>query len=122
MLQAIYGHVKSALLWPELHAKKLKGMGFKVNPHERCVSNKEMSGKQWTVAWCVDDNKLSHVDPKIFIEILEVIIWHFGYLVISRGNEHDSLGMTVIIDVNNKNLTITMREKLKKLSKWSVNY
>ena len=46
VLRAIYGCIESALLWYELYVKTLKGMGFKLNPYDRCVANKMIKGKQ----------------------------------------------------------------------------
>ena len=43
----------------------------------------------------VDDKKLSHVNPNVVTYILEEIKKHFGELVISRGDEHDFLGMKI---------------------------
>ena len=98
ILREIYGCIESALLWYELYAKTLKGMGFKLNPYDRCVANKIIDGKQCTIAWYVDDNKISHVDPKVVTSVLEAVKEHFGELVISRGNEHDLLGMKITLD------------------------
>ncbi|KAG7358201.1 hypothetical protein IV203_014788 [Nitzschia inconspicua] len=55
-LKALYGCVKSALLWCK---------GFELNPYDPCVTNKMFNGKQCTAAWYVDDNEISHVDPKL---------------------------------------------------------
>ena len=69
ILRAIYGCIESALLWYELYAKTLKGMNFKLNPYDRCVANKMINGKQYTIVWYVDDNKISHVDPKVVTSV-----------------------------------------------------
>jgi hypothetical protein len=37
-------------------------MGFRFNPHDPCVAKSQIKGKQCTVAWYVDDNKISHMD------------------------------------------------------------
>ena len=113
VLRAIYGCIESALLWYELYVKTLKGMGFVLNPYDRCVANKEINGKQCTIAWYVDDNKISHMDPKVVTEILDAIKGHFGELVISRGNEHDLLGMKIKINRKHKTVTIDTREQLQ---------
>ena len=112
ILRAIYGCIESALLWYELYAKTLKGMGFKLNPYDRCVANKMINGKQCTIAWYVDDNKISHVDPKVVTSVLEAVKEHFGELVISRGNEHDLLGMKITLDRKNRNIIIDMEDQL----------
>ena len=88
-------------------------MGFKLNPYDRCVANKTINGKQCTIAWYVDDNKLSHADPEVVSEVLREIKTHFGDLVVSRGDKHDLLGMTIEIDRVNKNVIIDMREQIQ---------
>ena len=62
--KALYGCVKSALLWYDLFTGTLQEMGFELNPYDTCVANKVIDGKQCTIAWYVDDNKISHVQPK----------------------------------------------------------
>ena len=64
-------------------------MVFVINPYDQCVANKMINGKQCTIVWYIYDNKLSHFNTDIVIEILEEIKNHFGELVISRGDEHD---------------------------------
>mmetsp|Transcript_42936 Transcript_42936/g.62916 ORF Transcript_42936/g.62916 Transcript_42936/m.62916 type:complete len:134 (-) Transcript_42936:472-873(-) len=56
-----------------------------------------INGKQCTITWYVDNNKLSHVDSKVVDEVLKMVKGHFGELVISRGKEHDLLGMKIKI-------------------------
>ena len=50
LLKALYGCVKSALLWYELFSTTLKDMGFELNPYDECVANKTIDGKQCTIA------------------------------------------------------------------------
>jgi hypothetical protein len=95
ILRAIYGCIESALLWYNLYATTLKDMGFVINSYDKCVANKIINGKQCTIVWYVDDNKVSHVDPAVVTEILEKIKGHFGDIVISRGKEHEFLGMNI---------------------------
>ena len=113
VLRAIYGCIESALLWYELYVKILKGMGFKLNEYDRCVANKMIDGKQCTIAWYVDDNKLSHEDPQVVTDVLNAVKEHFGELVISRGDEHDLLGMKIKMNRADKTVTIDMRDQLK---------
>ena len=47
--KAIYGCLKSALLFYENLVGDLEAYGFKVNPYNPCVSNKMIGGKQLTV-------------------------------------------------------------------------
>jgi Reverse transcriptase (RNA-dependent DNA polymerase) len=65
LLKALYGCIKSALLWYRMLAKTLTRLGFKLNPYDPCVANKMINGKQCTICWYVDDLKISHVDPQV---------------------------------------------------------
>ena len=68
-------------------------MGFKLNPYDKCVANKVINGKQCTIAFYVDDNKISHEDPEVVTYIIEQIEKKFGKLVVSRGKKHNFLGV-----------------------------
>ena len=67
--KALYGCVQSAPLWYELFSSTLKDLGFELNPYDACVANKMIDGKQCTIAWYVDDMKISHVDPNVVTNI-----------------------------------------------------
>ena len=113
ILQAIYGCIESALLWYNFYVETLEKMGFKVNSSDRCVANKMINGKQCTITWHVDDNKLSHVDPKVVDSVLKEVSKHFGDLVITRGNEHDLLGMKIKIR-KDKKVELSMKPTIQK--------
>ena len=83
VLRAIYGAIQSALLWYELYATTLMNMGFEINPYDKCVANKMINGKQCTMSWYVDDNKLSHDDSRVVDDILNTISKKFGDLTIT---------------------------------------
>ena len=93
VLQAIYGCIESALLWYNFYVDVLKKEGFELNPYDRCVANKMVNGKQCTLVWYVDDNKISHEDPKIVDKMIEKINEYFGKVTVSRGKEHHFLGI-----------------------------
>jgi hypothetical protein len=73
LLKALYGCVRSALLWYELFVSTLQEMGFTLNPYDLCVANKIINGKQCTIVWYVDDNKISHVDPNVVTDVITQI-------------------------------------------------
>jgi hypothetical protein len=83
LIKAIYGCVKSALLWYELFTKSLQGMGFVLNPYDPCITQ-----AQCTVAWYVDDNKISHINPAVVTSVIERIEAQFGKMTVMRGREH----------------------------------
>ena len=71
LVKAIYECVKSALLWYDLFHNTLKEMGFALNSYDSCIANCTINGKQCTIAWYVDDNKISHMDPDVVTSIIE---------------------------------------------------
>ena len=93
ILKALHGMIESALLWHRLYTEVLEKEGFELNPYDRCVANKVINGKQCTLAWYVDDNILSHSDPKVVDQILRTIESYFLGLVIERGRKLNYLGM-----------------------------
>jgi hypothetical protein len=64
MQKAIYGLLRSALLFNKNLLADLESIGFKLNPYDPCVANKDMNGTQMMVCWHVDDLKVSHMDPR----------------------------------------------------------
>ena len=111
VLRALYGCIESALLWYELFSITLIKLGFEINPYDRCIANKMINGKQCTIAWYVDDNKVSHEDPKVVTDIIEEIKKHFGDLKVNRGNIHDFLGMKIKIN-GNKTISLDMKDQI----------
>jgi hypothetical protein len=112
LLKALYGCVKSALLWYELFAGTLTEMGFQLNPYDTCVANKTINGKQCTIVWYVDDNKISHVDCRVVTKIIKRIEKRFGKMTVTRGNKHVFLGMHVEYN-ENSTASIGMEEHLQ---------
>ena len=96
LYKALYGCVKSALLWYEMFTEHLKEMGFEVNPYDMCVANAMIGGKQCTITWYVDDTKISHKDPKVVDSIIEQLEKKFGKMKVVRGLIHEFLGMDIV--------------------------
>jgi hypothetical protein len=111
--KALYGCLRSALLFYQKLVGDLKSQGFELNPYDPCVANKMINGKQFTLTWHVDDIKMSHADHK---EVTKVIDWLKGIygdnMHVSRGLVHDYLGMT--LDYSTKGeVKVTMVDYLK---------
>jgi hypothetical protein len=53
--KAVYGTMKSALLFYQKLVADLVSLGFTINPYDPCVANKIIHDKQMTVCWHVDD-------------------------------------------------------------------
>ena len=110
VLRALYGCLESALLWYDLYSSTLVKHGFKINPYDRCVANKMIKGKQCTIVFYVDDNKISHVDSSVVTDILNILKGHFGDLTVTRGKQHNFLGMDMTFNSNG-----TVKIEMKKI-------
>ena len=73
----------------------LQGMGFILNLYDKCIANKEIENIQSTIAWYVDNNKVSHINPPVVTAILNKLEKRFGKLTITRGKQHTFLGMDI---------------------------
>ncbi|KAI2495312.1 Reverse transcriptase (RNA-dependent DNA polymerase) [Fragilaria crotonensis] len=103
--KALYGTLTGAFLFWKKLSKQLVKWGFVLNPYDSCVANKMINGKQCTILWHVDDLKISHVDPKVVDDVIELLKSEFGKeapLTISRGKVHEYLGMTIDFSVKGK--------------------
>jgi hypothetical protein len=115
LLKALYGTMRAARLFWERLSRQLVDWGFAPNPYDSCVVNKMVDGKQLTVAWHVDDLKISHVSAKVVDEFIADLDSEFGKetpLSKSRGKVHDYLGMTLDFSVPGQ-VTITMIDYIK---------
>ncbi len=112
LIKAIYGCVQSALLWYKMFHQHLKHLGFVLNPYVPCVSKKVINGKQCTIAWYVDDTKISHVDQAVVTNVISQIEELFGKMTVTRGKEHTLLGMNIKY-VENGSAEVTMRAYLE---------
>jgi hypothetical protein len=112
LIKALYGCVKSALLWYELFYSSLQDLGFVLNPYDPCVANCTIEGSQCTIAWYVDDTKISHVNPDVVTMIIEKLENKFDKMTVTRGKEHVFLGMNIKF-TEERTAIITMRSYLE---------
>ena len=92
--KALYGLLRSALLFYKKLVGELKAMGFKLNPYDPCVANRIVDGHQQTVTWHVDDLKISHKDPAVNTQLIKALAKIYGpRMTVSRGRVHYYLGM-----------------------------
>ena len=73
LLKALYGCLRSALLFYNKLVVDLEAYGFTINPYNPCVANKMVNEKQLDVTWHVDDLKISHVDSKVVTGLIEYL-------------------------------------------------
>ena len=112
LLKALYGCVKSALLWYELFSSTLTSMGFVLNPYDPCVANMMIDGAQCTIAWFVDDTKVSHISATVVSRVIEQIEEKFGKMTVTRGRKHVFLGMEIAF-LDDGKLSIGMSDYVK---------
>jgi hypothetical protein len=94
MLKAMYGLLRSALLFYLKLVGDLKDYGFELNPYDPCVANKMVDGHQMTVVWHVDDLKVSHKSEAVVDGLIAYLKGKYGdRLVVHDGDVHDYLGV-----------------------------
>ncbi len=64
MQKALFGLLRSALLFYQKLVGDLENNSFVLNPCDPCVANKVINGKQMTICWHIDNLNMSHEDPK----------------------------------------------------------
>lgn len=70
-----------------------------------------IDGSQCTIAWYVDDNKISHKDPAVVLRMIAEIESSFGKMTVTRGRKQVFLGMNIEY-TDKKTAIITMKEYL----------
>jgi len=113
-----YGRLRHAVSGcPQLVSSKLQEWGFTINPYDWCVANNMIHGKQCTVAWHVDDLKISHESPDVVTSIIDKLNKEFGKLApltVTRGKTHEYLGMTIDYSLKGK-VQIRMNDYIKQM-------
>ena len=110
MFSSIYGFIGSTLFWYKLFSATLEGLGFEINPYDIFVANRIVEGTQCTLEWYVDDNKLSHKNPSVILDIIKKLKKTIVYLSVVRGDKHTLL--RVNIEIKDKIVQFDMVEQL----------
>ena len=72
--KALYGTLQAVLLfWQKLSIFLTEKHGFMQNEYDWYVMNKMMSGRQCTMAWYVDDIKISHNNRWVLEDLLTLV-------------------------------------------------
>jgi Endomembrane protein 70 len=104
--KALYGCVKSALLfWEDLSGKVIK-RGYDLNPYNRCIANKIVDNSLRTVVWHVDDLKLSHANEKVLDSEVRWLESLYGPLIGAKNSCHTYLGIDMCF--KDKKLQLSM--------------
>ena len=109
VIRSIYGCIEAALLWYQLYKETLEKEGFILNPYEMCIANKVIDGKQCTVAWYVDDSKISHKDERVIDEVIKGLESRFWKMTVKRGKDHTFVGMDITYN-DDKTVSISMND------------
>jgi hypothetical protein len=112
MHKALYGMLRSALLFYKKFVSDLGEEGYVINPYDPCVANKMINGKQMTVGWHVDDLKASHADTEVITDFGKWLKLKYGDCKEHRGRFFDYLGMELDYSVPGQ-LRVTMIQFLK---------
>jgi hypothetical protein len=104
--RALYGCIKSALLFWENLSGKLIMRGYELNGYDRCVANKIINNAQITIIWHVDDLKICHACKEVLEQEIKCLESMYGPLVGSIGSMYTYLGMDMCFE--GKRLKVSM--------------
>ncbi len=93
--KALYGMMKSALLFYKKLVAELQDMGFEINPNNPCIANKLVNGSKMTIRWNVDALMMSHLKQEEIMQVAQQKKDIYGdNLKENVATVHDYLGMT----------------------------
>lgn len=114
MLKALYGMLKSSLLYYKSFVDNIKQIGFELNPYDCCVANRMINGNMQTINWHVDDIYVSHPDPRVNTEFAEWCCRIYGgpsgQPKVARGKLHDFLAMRFDFESQPGAVKVDMRD------------
>ena len=93
--KALYGYMQSALSWYKTLKGYLESEGFSLNPYDQCIANKTIKGHQCSIAWFVDDSKVSHVELDVVSDVIRGLENRFGKMAGKRGKLYNFVGMDI---------------------------
>lgn len=92
--KALFGMLKSALLFYRKLVSILTTMGFILNPYDPCMANKKVNGNQLTVSWHVDDLTISCINKAPIHHVIQQLKNIYGKNLKEHIDLfHDYLGM-----------------------------
>ena len=90
--KALYGCVRSSLLWYQTLSGFLMECGYVQNPYDPCVFNLTRDDVQCTVCFHVDDLMITCVSQSVIDELVEKLTSRFGSITSHSGTQHNYLG------------------------------
>ena len=112
----------ASLLYYRKFTKSLTDNGYEINPYDPCVANKMIAGRQMTIAYHVDDCKMSHVSSKVMDDTIEWLRSEYesifedgsGAMTVHRGKVLKYLGMTLDYSVKGQ-VQISMNDYIDEI-------
>lgn len=93
LTKALYGCIRSSLLWYETLSAFLIECGFVRNAYDPCVLNRSsLDSPQCTVCFHVDDLFITCVDDKVALQLVKQLKGRFGEVSVHSGTTHNYLG------------------------------
>ena len=89
--KALYGNLQEDLLFCKVLTGKLKDWGFKLNPYDECVINRNIDGLQYTILWYMNELNIYHMIPKVVENIVDFMNEKYGReapLTVTRVKVH----------------------------------
>jgi hypothetical protein len=97
--KALYGMMKSALLFYRKLVADLTSIDFAINPYDPCVANKTIDGHNMTICWHVDDLFLGHKKSGVIDRLLTWLQNRYETpdkpLNVTQGDKQDYLWMSI---------------------------
>ena len=66
-----------------------------MNSYGTFADNRMINGKQCTIQWYVDYNRVTHASEYVITGVIYITKKHFGQLVVSCGKKHTFLVMNI---------------------------
>jgi hypothetical protein len=93
LTKALYGCIRSSMLWYNTLLSFLIECGFKQNAYDSCVLNRTISNnRQCTVCFHVDDLLVTTNDALLAEELIRKLKQRFGEITVHTGAVHNYLG------------------------------
>ena len=90
--KALYGCVKSSMLWYQTLTSFLMECGYVQNPYDPCVFNLTQDDVQCTVCFHVDDLMITCVKQSVIDDLNDKLKARFGTVTTHHGTQHNYLG------------------------------
>ena len=93
--RALYGYLKSSLLfWRHLLSVLVK-LGLQKNPYDTCMANKVINGYQCIISWKLDNLKVSHKHHKVFNDVISILEKTYSVMTTQKSKVLEYLSTTI---------------------------